>query len=107
MSDKPGDQTLRLVEGCECHRCIMRDRYLRFGKWPGVSHRHRKRHSWVYGDAEQHAISNIVTMYSMDNSTECHGWTHRHPEQTRVLGYLFKSYDPEPGTMPVYSVRRG
>ena len=107
MSDKPSSQTLRLVEGRERHRCIVCDRYLRAGDWPGVSHHHRKRRSQTYGDAERHAASNIVTVCGVDNSTGCHGWIHRHPEQARALGYLLKSYDPEPSTVPVYSVRRG
>ena len=107
MSDKPSSQTLRLVEGRERHRCIVCDRYLRAGDWPGVSHHHRKRRSQTYGDAERHAASNIVTVCGVDNSTGCHGWIHRHPEQARALGYLLKSYDPEPSQVPVYSCRRG
>lgn len=37
MSDKPSSQTLRLVEGRERHRCIVCDRYLRAGEWPGMT----------------------------------------------------------------------
>ena len=90
MSDQPTAATLRLVEGRENNRCIVCDRYLRNGEWPGSSHHHRKRRSQTYGD-----------------STGCHGWIHQHPEQARALGYLLKSYDPEPSQVPVYSCRRG
>lgn len=107
MSDKPSSQTLRLVEGRERHRCIVCDRYLRAGEWPGMSHHHRKRRSQTYGDPERHAASNIVTVCGMDNSTGCHGWIHRHPIEARALGYLLRSYDPAPSTVPVYSCRRG
>ena len=57
--------------------------------------------------ARHTATPNVIDVCGTDNSTGCHGWVHRHPEQARALGYLLKSYDPEPSTVPVYSVRRG
>ncbi len=107
MSDQPTSETLRLVEGRESNRCIVCDRYLRAGNWPGMSHHHRKRRSQTYGDPERHAPSNVIDVCGTDNSTGCHGWIHQHPEQARALGYLLKSYDPEPSQVPVYSCRRG
>ena len=107
MSDQPTSETLRLVEGRESNRCIVCARYLRAGNWPGMSHHHRKRRSQTYGDPERHSPSNVIDVCGTDNSTGCHGWIHQHPEQARALGYLLKSYDPEPSTVPVYSVRRG
>lgn len=107
MSDQPTAATLRLVEGRENNRCIVCDRYLRNGEWPGSSHHHRKRRSQTYGDPERHAPSNVIDVCGTDNSTGCHGWIHQHPEQARALGYLLKSYDPEPSQVPVYSCRRG
>ena len=107
MSDQPTSETLRLVEGRESNRCIVCDRYLRAGNWPGMSHHHKKRRSQTYGDPERHAPSNVIDVCGTDNSTGCHGWIHQHPEQARALGYLLKSYDPEPSQVPVYSCRRG
>lgn len=103
MSDQPTAATLRLVEGRENNRCIVCDRYLRGGEWPGSSHHHRKRRSQTYGDPERHSPSNVIDVCGTDNSTGCHGWIHQHPEQARALGYLLKSYDPEPSQVPVYS----
>ena len=40
MSDQPTSETLRLVEGRESNRCIVCDRYLRAGNWPGMSYYH-------------------------------------------------------------------
>lgn len=60
MSDQPTSETLRLVEGRESNRCIVCDRYLRAGNWPGMSHHHRKRRSQTYGDPERHSPSNVI-----------------------------------------------
>lgn len=41
-------------------------------------------------------LENLVVLCGLDNTTGCHGWVHKHPEQAYALGLLIRQSSGPP-----------
>lgn len=50
--------------------------------------------------AEVHLLTNMIVLCG-SGTTGCHGWVHRHPEESYKAGWLVRSWE-DPESVPVF-----